>query len=702
MSLKTTAAPRALFITLSAAALGMTALPIAAAAQTVVQGPSTQLDEIIVTGARNPEDPPVVADARRRLSRTPGAVAVVSAESLQDRYAVNLADALRDVPGVYAQKKWGGDVRISIRGSGIGNANHLRGLFVSQDGIPFNEADGFGDVQMVDPLLARYTEVYTGGNALRFGGSLLGGSVNLVTPNGANIRHTASVRADYGSWQTARVHAEVGGVRGDWDGYLGVTGATAEGWRQNSDGQQQYITANVGRSFGEDREVRLIAQGAYIHQQIPGSLTLAQALNTPVMPAAANVANDYQRDYASARTTLSTRWRLSPGLLFEGAVYGTWKDLHHPIFQVIDQQSRNYGAFGRLDWEGRLFGLRADAFGGAWYRVGDLDAQQFVNVRGSSGTRTAKARQNAEALDVFGEGRLFLTDSVALVAGGAVGRAERDYQSFALPGVASAFNLTTGKAYEWFAPRVGLLWEGPSGAQAYANVTHSIEPPNFGSLSPTVGGFAAIEAQEAWTYEAGVRGRNTQFSWDVAVYRAELDNELLTFIVNPALGIPAATFNAGPTVHQGIEAGLDWRFAPGWRLRQTYSYSDLFFEGDKAYGDNDLPLVPPHLYRAELRYDHPGQGRWGGWFVAPSVESTPSDSWVDYKNTLKAPGYTILNLGFGWTVSKKTRLFVDARNLTDERYVSNFGAVTDARVASTAVFWPGEGVSAFIGLRIDY
>jgi iron complex outermembrane receptor protein len=690
MLLKTTAAPLALLLAAASAP---------ALAQTIPQDGTTDLGEVIVTGARNPEDPPVVAEARRRLSRTPGAVAVVSAESLETRYAPNMADVLRDVPGVYAQKKWGGDVRISIRGSGVGNANHLRGLFVSQDGIPFNEADGFGDVQMVDPLLARFTEVYKGGNALRFGGALLGGAVNLVTPNGRTSGETASLRADFGSWGTGRLHAEVGGVRGEWDGFIGVTGATAEGWRQNSDGQQQYITANIGRSFGEGREARLIVQGAYIHQRIPGSLTLAQALNTPVMAAAANVANDYQRDYASVRTTLSTRWRLSPGLLFEGAFYGTWKDLHHPIFQVIDQQSRNYGAFGRLDWEGQLFGLRADAFGGVWYRVGDLDAQQFVNVRGSSGPRTAKARQNARALDVFAEGRLFVTDSVALVAGGAWGRAERDYQSFALPGVASTFNLTTGKDYNWFAPRLGILWESPSGAQAYANITRSIEPPNFGSLSPTVGGFAPVKAQEAWTYEAGLRGRTEQFSWDVAVYRADLDGELLNFVVNPALGIPAATFNAGKTIHQGIEAGLDWRFAQnflggGWRLRQTWTLSDFAFDGDKAYGDNDLPLVPPHLYRAELRYDHPA-----GWFVAPSVEWTPSDSWVDYMNTLKAPGYTVVNLGLGYTLSDRASLFVDARNLLDERYVSNFSAVTDARTASTAVFWPGEGVSAFVGLR---
>jgi iron complex outermembrane receptor protein len=686
MSLKTHAAPLALLLAAASAP---------AFAQTAPDtGPTVDLGEVIVTGARNPEDPPVVAEARRRLSRTPGAVAVVSAESLETRYAPNMADVLRDVPGVYAQKKWGGDARISIRGSGIGNANHLRGLFVSQDGIPFNEADGFGDVQMVDPLLARFTEVYKGGNALRFGGALLGGAVNLVTPNGATMGETASLRADFGSWRTGRLHAEVGGVRGDWDAFLGVTGATAEGWCQHADGQQQYITANIGRSFGEDREARLIVQGAYIHQQIPGSLTLAQALDTPVMATAANVANDYQRDYASVRTTLSTRWRLSPDLLFEGAAYGTWKDLHHPIFQVIDQQSRNYGAFGRLDWEGRLFGLRADAFGGVWYRVGDLDAQQFVNVRGSSGARTASARQNAKALDVFAEGRLFVTDSVAVVAGGAWGRAERDFERFALPGVAGTFDQTLGKDYAWFAPRLGLLWEGQSGAQAYANVTRSIEPPNFGSLSPTVGGFAPIEAQEAWTYEAGVRGRTTHLSWDVAVYRAELDGELLNFIVNPALGIPAATFNAGATVHQGIEAGLDWRFATGWRLRQTYTVSDFFFDNDRVYGDNALPLVPPHVYRAELRYDHPA-----GWFIAPAVETTPSDIWVDYRNTLKAPGYTVVNLGLGWSIDDRTRLFVDARNLLDTRYVSNFGAVTDARTASTAVFWPGEGVSAFVGLR---
>lgn len=132
---KSPAAPRALLLGVSAMAL---AAAVPATGQTRVAPSPTQLDEIIVTGARNPEDPPVVAQTRARLSRTPGAVAVVSAESYAARYAPNLADVLRDVPGVYAQKKWGGDVRLSIRGSGIGNASHNRGTLLAQDGVPLS------------------------------------------------------------------------------------------------------------------------------------------------------------------------------------------------------------------------------------------------------------------------------------------------------------------------------------------------------------------------------------------------------------------------------------------------------------------------------------------------------------------------------------------------------------------------------------
>lgn len=665
-----------------------------AAALAAPDDAESAVSSVIVTARRNAEDPSVVADARKRLSETPGAVSVISQESYASRQALALDDMLRDAPGVYAQRKWGGDVRISIRGSGIGNANHNRGLLLAQDGVPLNEADGYGDSQIADPLNTRYAEVYRGGNALRFGGALLGGAVNMVTPTGKDAGFNARVRIDGGSFGLIREHAAIAGQSGDWDLYAAATNQTSQGWRSQSQQNIQFATLNLGRSFGQDREVRFVLNGSNIAQEIPGALTLAQFQADPRQSAAASLAADQGRNQRGLRGSLRTTWRLDEHTVFQGAVYAVWKDLDHPIFQVIDQQSRNYGAFGRLDWDGEVGGLKADAYVGAWYRQGDLDSAFYTNVRGGRGALQSLSLQNAKAADVFGEGRLFVTDHVILVGGLTWGRAERDYQSFKVPAAATTFNLAADKDYEWVSPRVGVLWQGDDGSQLFANVTRSVEPPNFSSLSPSNVGFAPIQAQEAWTAEAGARGHRGPFTYDLTAYRAKLKNELLQFAVDSQH--PAATFNADDTIHQGIEAALDWAFAPRWRLRQTYTLSDFRFDGDAQYGDNRLPIVPEHFYRAELRYDAAA-----GWFLAPSVEWSARDQWIDYKNTKTAPSYAILNLNAGWKATDRVSLFLDARNLTDEAYVSNVQAAT-TWTAATAAVWPGDGRSVFGGVTVSF
>ena len=636
----------------------------------------------------------MVRDARKRLSETPGGVSVVSQESYADRFALALDDVLRDAPGVYAQKKWGGDIRISIRGSGIGNANHNRGLLIAQDGVPLNEADGYGDSQIADPLITRFTEVYRGGNALRFGGALLGGAINMATPTGRNAGFDTRLRIDGGSFGMHREHVAAARTFGDWDMFVAATNQRGQGWRSQSQQNIQFGSLNIGRSFGEDREVRLIVNGSNINQEIPGALTRTQFDTDPRQVAAGNYANDQSRNSRGVRTSLRTSWRLNDQAVFEGAVYGVWKDLDHPIFQVLDQESRNFGAFGRLDWDGHLGGLRADAYLGAWLRRGDLDSNFYVNIRGARGAQTSKTRQNAQAADLFAEGRVFVTDRLALVAGGTWGTAKRDYQQYALPGVGTTFDLTASKTYDWIAPRIGVLWEEADGVQAFANLTRSVEPPNHGSLSPTGAGFAPVRAQSAWTAEIGTRGRRGPVTWDVTLYRAWLERELLQFTVGP--NIPASTFNADDTIHQGVEAAVDWEIRRGLRLRQTWTWSDFRFRNDAQYGDNRLPIVPQHLYRAELRYRHPA-----GWFVAPSLEWSASDIWVDYRNTAKAPSYAVWNLSAGYTVNDRISLFLDARNLGDKAYISNVQAQIAATAASAA-YWPGDGRSVFGGITVSF
>ncbi|OYX35810.1 MAG: TonB-dependent receptor [Caulobacterales bacterium 32-69-10] len=672
----------------SSALLGL-GLPAIACAQA-----PPNVDSVIVTAVRDPEDPPVVGDARQRLAETPGAVSVISQESFARRQTLALDDMLRDAPGVYAQKKWGGDIRISIRGSGLGNANHNRGLLIAQDGVPLNEADGYGDSQIADPLLTRYVEVYRGGNALRFGGALLGGAINMVTPNGKTAGFENQVRLDGGSFGLHRENVQLARQSGDWDVFVAGTNQRQQGWRPQSQQNIQFGSLNVGRSFGEDREVRLIVNGSNINQEIPGALTWAQFQADPRQATAANYNNDQGRNQRGVRGSLRTTWRLDAHTVFEGAAYATWKDLDHPIFQVIDQKSRNYGAFARLHWEGDLGGMRADGYAGAWLRTGDLDSHFWVNIAGARGALRSLSYQNAGASDVFAEGRLFVTEQLALVGGATWGTARRDYTSVRVPGVASTFNLQAKKDYDWVAPRIGLLWEGPDNVQLFGNLTKSVEPPNLGAMSPTNSGFSPVQAQKAWTAEAGARGRRGHFTFDVTVYRAWIDGELLQYTVNPS--IPAQTFNADKTIHQGIEAALDWRITPQLRLRQTYTFSDFRFDGDVEYGDNRLPVAPKHFYRAELRYEHPA-----GWFVAPSVEWSASRLWVDFNTTTRSPSYAVWNLNAGWTVNETITLFVDARNLADKAYVSNVQPAITA-LAATGYYWPGDGRSVFGGVTVAF
>lgn len=649
---------------------------------------SADNETIIVTARPNPEDPPVVAEARDDLSRTPGAVSIVANESYEARAATGLTDLLRDVPGVLAQRRYGEESRFSIRGSGLDQSYHQRGVLFAQDGVPFADADGFSDFQKLDPLTARYAEVYRGGNALRFGGAQLGGAVNLVTPTGRTAQSANLLRAEAGSFGFVRASGQIARTWGDWDAFAALTAMQGDGYREHAEQDQLRGTLNLGRNFGEDRELRLIVYGADINQDVPGTLTLAQALANPEAASGAAAAFDWQRDQEVLRTSLQTRWRFSDALLFEGGLYATTTDLYHPISLLIDQQIETQGLFGRFDWQGEFAGRRADLYWGASYRQGHVDqilGPVMFPIAGDS-------RREATGMELFAEGRLFVTDALALVAGGSYGRFTRDYNDR----LNAAINDSLDD--DWFAPRIGLLWEGESGVQVYANITNSVEPPHYGALvQAPYPGFVPVQSQEAWTGEIGTRGRNGAFVWDITLYRAELENELLSF--NPTTGVPAAFFNADETVHQGVEFALDWEIAADWVLRQSYTYSDFFFDGDPIYGDNQIPVAPEHQYRATLRYTHPA-----GWFVAPSVEWRPSDTWVDYANTLQAPGYTIWSLNTGWDFDTGVTVFVDARNLTDEAYVPEFGAIVDASAigANTAVFYPGEGRSVYGGVSYRF
>jgi iron complex outermembrane recepter protein len=676
-------------LSLGVSALAMTAL-CAQAENAPETTPKTNADTLIVTAKADTDR--IVQTVRQRLNRTPGAVSVVSQDAFTNSYAIGLYDTLKELAGVFAQKKFGEDGRLSIRGSGIGNAAHNRGTWLAIDGMPVNQADGSGDFQELDPLSVGYIEVYKGGNALRFGASQLGGVINYVTPTGKTAGYRTMWRLEGGSFGTVRGQVALAETLGYSDIFLSVTANHADGWRSNSESNAKRLTVNVGHSFDEQGSIRFIFQANDIDQGIAGGLTRQEALTTPKLTTAPNyTALSYGRDMKSVRSSVQTDWVLNENWRLEGGVSASWKRLLHPISIYIDQSYQNYSAFSRLDGQGRFLGKKADVFFGANYRIGLIEALSYANLNGNRGTLTGRAQQNAKALDIFAESRIFVTDELALIAGSGYGWTNRDYENRL-----NAAN-NSQKIFDWWAPRVGLLWENAKAQQVYANITRSVEAPTYGALVQTpIAKFTSVKPQEATTFEVGTRGQTEVLTWDITAYRATIDGEMLNFIISP--DIPASTFNADKTIHQGLEAALDWRLTQAINFKQTYSWSDFRFDGDKTYGKARLPVVPEHYYRAEL-----GFLTKGGLRFAPSVEWVMTDAYVDYANQAKSPGYAIANLSLSKRLNKTVDVFVDARNLTDERYISSVNAVTDftkVAAASRKVFWPGEGQAFYFGIKV--
>lgn len=645
---------------------------------------------IIVTAS------PAVEEAAARVQRTPGGVDVVAADDYENRLAVSLRDALAFSPGVYTQPRFGQEVRISIRGSGLSRGFHMRGLTLLQDGIPINGADDNGDFQELDPQVFQHLEVYRGGNALRYGGSTLGGAINAVTPTGRSTPG-AELRIDGGSFATLRAKATYGYADDHGDAYAAITADRSDSDRAHGGRKALRFNGNVGLKLADGVETRFYASAQTIRQNLAGALSERDVLTNP---SKGNFIGNQARDIDSIRLQNRTTIDLGHGALAFGLFYNA-KALSHPIFQLIDQTSEDRGLFASLDLTGDLGGMPVELTLGSQARFGRTVARQFVNLNGRSGALTANALQKAQTINSYGEVRIAPLTDLWLIAGGLHSHGDRRIDNRLAP-------ARSGNAsFDSFAPKFGLLYQPAQSLQFYANYSRSVEMPGFGELSqtPTGGtpGFTSVGLQKAWTAEIGTRGRAGIAAWDISLYRADIRGEMLQYSVVPGT-IPAATFNADRTRHQGIEAGLDITFAPWASLRQVYQYSDFRFRDDVQFGDNRLPVVPRHAYRGELRI---GTDRLS---ISPALEWLPQGAWVDYANMKRVGSYALLNLGAQAQLRDGVTIFIDARNLTARRAIGDISAlirympdtVATAADEGSVAFYPVERRAVYGGIRARF
>lgn len=669
-------------------------LAFAPLAQPVFANPA--LSSVEVQAQREALSAASVQVAREKLNQTAGGTAVVEAESFEAGKAVTIKDMLDFTPGVFAQSRVNEEARLSIRGSGLSRTFHMRGIRLLQDGIPINLADGGSDFQDIDPLALQHVEVYKGANALQYGAANLGGAINFVTPTGYTTPNSV-LRLDAGSHEFARAQFKTGDVLGNWDYFASLSQLRSDGFRQFSGQKNTRLNANAGLKISPQLETRFYIIHGDLNQELPGNLTKAQLQSNPTQANAASAAANSQRDFLITRLANKTTWISPTGVEYNAGVYAVDKNLYHPLsFGLIDQQTRDVGTFGNRIAQGELWGLRHDTTLGYNLVHGVTEARIFNHVRGDRISLRSHEDQKAHNMELYGESRLHLTDSVQWINGLQWTHAKRTADDQFLSDGDGSYQ----RRYAQFSPKTGLLWQASEAVQVYGNLSRAFEPPTFSETSPT----RALEAQESTTFEVGTRGVAQEIRWDISAYYSQLNNEFVSYQLNPLVPGLSAILNADNTVHQGVEIGLAGSFTRdllragdtlNWQL--AYTFGRFRFDNDRVYGNAAIPGIPEQYVRAKLDY-----ANTLGWTLSPNIEYVPQGYFVDLANTLSSDPYLLLGLNASYKFSDTLRVFVDARNLTDKVYAATTGVIVNANGADSAQFSPGEGRSVYAGVEVKW
>ncbi len=662
---------------------------------------SSRLTPLVVEADHHPvsKTAPTAAESREELAKAPGGTEVVEAGRFLRGRASTMADTFALSPGVVAQPRFGSDeARLSIRGSGMQRTFHGRGIRVLQDGVPLNLADGAFDMQAIDPLAADHINVWRGGNALALGSSTLGGAIDYISATGLSAPG-GSMRLEGGSSNYLRARVALGLSEGNADAYLSASEQYQAGFREHAEQNNQRLFGNFGWRFSESAETRLFITAVRSRSELPGSLTKAELDDDPSQADDSlfgAVAYDNRRDFELYRIADKTTV-INGNDTIELIAAFTCKDLNHPITPfvgVIDQLSKDALLGAVFTREGRLFGRDNRARAGAFFTHGTIDASTFRNNFGERGKLISSADQTATNIEGFVEDQLALGNGFTGVVGAtaASNRRESEQQSGAAP--------SYDRTYENITPKIGLRWDAEN-FQVFGNFSGSYEPPSF---SETNGALTPNEAQTSNTIELGTRGSYANFRWDATVYASAVKDEFLS--LSNSAGVPLGTTNAARTSHQGVELfgevdllGSALEDMPENRLllRGVWTYGRFKFDDDSIYGDNTIAGLPPHLIRGELIWEN-----MAGYYAGPTVEWVPVKSYVDHANTLSADPYALLGFKLGRRLENGLSWFIEAKNLTDERYAATTGVVANAGVdpdLRSRNFLPGDGRGVFAGIE---
>jgi iron complex outermembrane recepter protein len=702
-----------IFLAAVQAAVLLTGLADYASAQDTGTDEDRRIDTIVVVGTQTN-----IESARAEAALTPGGVSLVDMDEYRERNVSSLADVLRYVPGLWSASSSGNDtIFLSSRGSNLDATDYdMNGIKLMQDGLPITTADGNNHNRVLDPLSTRHATVARGANALKYGASTLGGAINFVSTTARDAAGVdLSLSAGSHGQQLARITAA--NVFNDrLDGLFTVETKRWDGFREHNEQDRLGLYANVGWQLSKRIESRFYGTWLDNNQELAGSLTRAQMKIDPDQANAAAIGGNYQKNVETWRLANKTSWHIDGNRRLDVGFSIEEQTLFHPIVDrvmvdfdgpgpgapvevfslLIDTDHRDIGAVfrynHRIEDHDLLFGFN--------FGRNSADGGNFRNLGGTPNGLTTLVDNDATLLEAFAMDRWQISDRLTLILAAQVVSAQREVRN---TDAASGALINLDDRYSSLNPRAGLVYALRDDVTIYANVSRLFEPPTNFELEDNVQD-STLEPMQGTVMEVGTRGSRelgdaSSWVWDVALYYAEIEDEILS-VEDPSAPGTSLTTNVDSTVHAGIEAmvaatlGLDESANHSIEPLLSVTFNDFRFQGDPEYGDNRLPAAPDYTVRGEIIYRN-----GNGFHFGPTAEFI-GERFADFVNGYKIDSYSLLGFRGGWS-NDTWSVYADFVNVLDESYVATH-SVRNLASANDAILHPGEPLSAYVGIRRQF
>lgn len=645
------------------------------------------LEGVVVTASRTAKD----------VKKVPANVTIITAEQISDSGAASIVEVLENQANIHVRTFSGNPAQAQIDLRGFGENGFGRTL-VLLDGRRLNRLDmqSINWTQLPLDQIERI-EVVRGSSSVLYGDAAVAGVIHIITKKG-------------GAESTPTGALQVG-EDGFHDERLGIVGSTeklsysvsaanqqTDGWRDRTAFQSYGGGFQLGYDFTDFFSISGGASYNRTDFELPGSLTKAELAQyrTQAQPGHENdeSENEYYNLNMLAEGSFGRFGDLEVNLVYgDSDITSTFLSYWPPAqFSISDSESIGVQPKYVLDSEHASFSNQL-------VTGVDIYHENLLVDKYSDAARQNKTHSTDMERDTVGwyiRDEISIGEHLILNGGARIEKAEVSGKSVTL--ATSKVDFNAKKDHDGNVFDIGAIWLPQDNLKMYGKYSTVYRYP-FIDEQAAFYGFGNdtflldLEAEEGRSIETGMDVKPLRnLTLGLTLFQIDMENEI-SWNEN--------TFrneNLDDTRHRGLEVSVNYSMPEIIKVQLNYTFQKSTFESG-LYNGNEVPLVPKHLFSANLDLT-----LLSSLHLLTDLKYV-SDSYLsqDFDNsTEKLDDYTVVDLHLRYKRDiGRTQLtaFLGVNNIFDEEY-STHGL--DGQGWAENTYFPSPGRKFYGGISARF